>query len=194
MTKKQFNKLYKDHLGGLVAYLMRYAKINFDDAIDVSQTCSINAYKYLVINNKEISCSFKTFLYTCARNEVVDFIRRNKINNKNEINYSSFLSHNSDNDLQLEDIFRTDLDDTTFNEVCSNEMIISLQNYIKSFKTAHPEYLSVFTLYSLENKSYKECAEILNIPIGTVKSRIFKAKNILQNNMPETLKESIISK
>ena len=194
MTDKEFNKQYNEVLGNFISYLMKYAKISYDDAIDVSQTCAINAYKYLVIKKNPISCSFKTFLFACGRNEVVDFIRRNKINNKQEINYSSFISQDSDKDLQIEDIFRTDLNDTTSEEVCGLDLKLKLYDYIKSFKSIHPEYFSAFDLYSLENKSYKECSEILNIPLGTVKSRIFKAKSILKTNIPETLKEALASK
>lgn len=193
MTDKEFDKQYNETLGKLINYIMRYAKISFDDAFDVAQTCSVNAYKYLVIKNNQISCSFKTFLFTCARNEVIDHIRRNKINNKIEINYSSFLT-DENQDLQIEDIFRSDCNETLSEEICGKDLRIKLQNYIRSFESAHPEYFSTFILYSLENKSYKECAEILNIPIGTIKSRIFKAKNILKDNMPETLKEMILSK
>ena len=194
MTKKEFDKQYNENLGKLISYIMRYAKISFDDAIDVAQTCSINAYKYLVIKNISISYTFKTFIFTCARNEVVDHIRRNKINNKIEVNYSSFLTDNFDHDIQLEDIFRKDLTDTTGEEVCDADLKLSLQNYIKSFEATHPEYFSAFTLFSLYGKSYKECAEELNVPIGTIKSRIFKAKIILRDNMPETLKEFLLSK
>lgn len=194
MTKKEFDKQYNENLGKLISYIMRYAKISFDDAIDVAQTCSINAYKYLVIKNISISYTFKTFIFTCARNEVIDFIRRSKINNKNEISYTSFLSDSFDSDVQLEDIFRTDLNDNVFESVCGDDLKVKLQNYIKSFEDKYPQYFSTFILYALEDKSYNECAEILNIPIGTVKSRIFKAKCILKNNMPETLKEMILSK
>jgi RNA polymerase sigma factor (sigma-70 family) len=193
MTNKEFDKQYKDILGNLIAYLMKYSKCSFDDAFDVSQTVAINAYKYLVLNKKVITCSFKTFMYTCARNELVDFVRRHKINNKKEINYSSFFNDSTDSDFQVEDIFRTNLTDTTSQIVCNNETFKDLHRCIENLNATHPEYFSAFKLHLFEDLAYKECAEELNIPIGTVKSRIFKARDILKKNISETLKENILS-
>lgn len=194
MTKEEFDQLYNSHLRNLIGYLMRYGKVSLDDAYDIAQISAINAYKYLVVNKKVINYTFKTFLYTCARNELVDQVRRHKVKNKQEINYSSFINNISNEDMQVEDLLKQDSKDTTSEEVCSSYIKEKIQEYIMSYEKTHPEYFSAFTLYSLENKSYKECAEILNIPIGTVKSRIFKAKSLLKSNWPETLDQCILSK
>jgi RNA polymerase sigma-70 factor (ECF subfamily) len=48
----------------------------------------------------------------------------------------------------------------------------------------------VFLLRDMENYSYEEIAEIMNIPIGTVRSRIHRARKILQEDLSGYAKQN----
>lgn len=87
MTKKEFENNFKEIHQSLITYIMKYGKVNRDDASDIAQLAAFNSYKYLVIKNNKINYSFKTFVYTVARNELVDNIRRNIIKSKYERNF-----------------------------------------------------------------------------------------------------------
>ena len=51
--------------------------------------------------------------------------------------------------------------------------------------TLPPRYLAVITLYYLEERSYQEVAEILEIPLGTVKTHLHRAKECLRKSIME---------
>jgi len=48
-----------------------------------------------------------------------------------------------------------------------------------------PKYRAVITLYYLEDRSYSRVAEILNIPLGSVKVQLHRAKSLLRNRLLE---------
>lgn len=51
--------------------------------------------------------------------------------------------------------------------------------------TLPPIYRAVITLYYLEERSYREVAEILKIPVGTVKTHLYRAKGLLRKRIVE---------
>lgn len=55
----------------------------------------------------------------------------------------------------------------------------------RALEKVAPELRLVFLLVILEDYSYKETAEIMGIPIGTVMSRLFRARMILRRNLTE---------
>ena len=92
---------------------------------------------------------FTTWVYTIARNKKIDFYRKNKNNNLNEDDLRDFMYQNKDvGDYDVEQII----------DKIRQELDINQQELIK--------------MNFFEQKSHKKIAEELEIPIGTVKSRI----------------------
>lgn len=187
MTKKEFEQEFKKLHPSLITYIMKYGKVNRDDACDIAQLAAYNSYKYLVVNKNHITCSLKTFMYTVARNELVDNIRRNKINSKHEINFSSFKSE--DDNFNIEEILKSETFDECYDYVSDVAIQEELFKLLLSLRDKSKEYYDTLCLNVIHEKEYKECSNILNVPIGTIKSRIFKARKFLNENMPDTLKE-----
>ena len=187
MTKKEFEINFKMIHPSLITYIMRYGKLNKDDALDIAQLAAYNSFRYLVIRNKQITCSFKTFVYTVARNELVDNIRKNIIKSKREMNFSSFKSE--DSSFNIEDILKSESFDECFDKAAEDATQVELYKLLLFLKSKHKDYYDTICLHVIHEMGYKECASILNVPIGTIKSRIFKGKQYLKENLPETLKE-----
>lgn len=86
--------------------------------------------------------------------------------------------------------------DTQRVPVLNNPEIIFFQNHINEkiieLLSSLPEkYLTAFNLYHFEDYSYKEISSFVKLPVGTIKSRIFRAKQFLSErvrglNMAET--------
>jgi len=59
------------------------------------------------------------------------------------------------------------------------------QNLVKAVEGLPEEYRSVLTLWAIEDLSYKEIAEALDVPIGTVMSRLYRARQKLSDQLEE---------
>ncbi|MBP2073230.1 RNA polymerase sigma factor [Thermoanaerobacterium butyriciformans] len=129
-----------------------------EDALDLTQETLIKAY----INLKKFkgNSEFKTWLYRIAVNVSHDFIRKKK-------GVEEHLEEISD--------FRTP--ENIFDDKVTRKIIIDELNKLKR------EYKTVLILRDIEGLTYNEIAEITNTNIGTVKSRISRARNILKENL-----------
>ena len=96
--------------------------------------------------------ALSTWAYTIARNKKVDFFRKNKGFYENEEDIREFLY-----EANREDIFNQ-------NEI--NEQVKKLNMELE------PSQRKMIKMNFFENKSHKKIAEELEIPLGTVKSRI----------------------
>lgn len=59
------------------------------------------------------------------------------------------------------------------------------QNLVKAVESLPEEYRGVLTLWAIEDLSYKEIAEALDVPIGTVMSRLYRARQKLSDQLEE---------
>ena len=103
---------------------------------------------------------FITWSFTIARNKKIDFYRKNKKNNVNEDDIRDFLyENNKSDDYEIESIIKK----------ITQELDQNQKKLIK---------MSFF-----EQKSHKNIAEELEIPLGTVKSRIRASLNKMQKHI-----------
>jgi RNA polymerase sigma-70 factor (ECF subfamily) len=153
---------YKDKL---INFIYHYLK-DSESAEDVVQETMIKLYQKKHYY-KEIA-KFSTWLYTIAKNLANTELRKRK-NRK-----TTFLSHFSNDDktyeipsddLEIGQQVQTDV----VNEIIKN----AVNQLSEKFKT-------VIILRDIQEISYEEISEIIGIPIGTVKSRINRARLQLQ--------------
>ena len=130
--------------------------LNFEQSEELTQDVLSTIWSKAYLFNPEKS-KFTTWSFTIARNKKIDFYRKTKKNNINEDDIRSFLYQNEEgNDYEIE---------ATINKI-KEELDQNQQKLIK---------MSFF-----EQKSHKNIAEELEIPLGTVKSRIRSALNKMQ--------------
>ena len=129
---------------------------NFEQSEELTQDVLSTIWSKANLFNPEKS-KFITWSFTIARNKKIDFYRKTKKNDINEDDIRSFLYPNDDgNDYEIE---------STINKI-KEELDQNQQKLIK---------MSFF-----EQKSHKNIAEELEIPLGTVKSRIRTTLNKMQ--------------
>ena len=129
---------------------------NFEQSEELTQDVLSTIWSKANLFNPEKS-KFITWSFTIARNKKIDFYRKTKKNDVNEDDIRSFLYPNDDrNDYEIE---------STINKI-KEELDQNQQKLIK---------MSFF-----EQKSHKHIAEELEIPLGTVKSRISTTLNKMQ--------------
>lgn len=130
-----------------------------DDAWDLTQeTFLIWAKKHSSIRS---TAATKSWLYTTLYREYIKFSKRR-----------SKHSEIGENDSFEEQTYTAD-----------HEKSNDAENVMAELMMLKEAYRQVLSLYYLESYSYKEIAEILNVPIGTVMSRLARGKDLLKKRM-----------
>ena len=154
--KNFYSEIIKRYESKLLRYTM-YIVGDSDWAADVIQESFIKAY--ININSFNIKKKFSSWIYRIVHNEAMNVLKkdRKKINIAEDIDF--------DSGINLEDDF------------VKKELRAQTNNCLKNIPTIYCEPL---TLYFLEEKSYEEIGDILKIPVGTVGTRINRAKAIMK--------------
>lgn len=156
----------------ILNYVARYSG-STADAEDLTQEVFIKAY--LAIKKFRGQSSFQTWIFQIANNVCVDRFRRTR---RERIAYSLDEPVETDEGEVEREIPDWSWDPEAVAQ--SRELQALVQ---KTLTTLSDKLRSVIILHDLEGMRYEEIAEILNIPLGTVKSRLFNARVELRNRL-----------
>lgn len=140
----------------LVRYVNNLIK-NEDKAIDVAQESFINAYVNL--NSFNIEKKFSSWVYRIAHNQAINLAKK----------YQKETPLLEDWDFKSEDDVEKDFEKKEIKE--------KVEKCLKNIPVLYSEPLA---LYYIDEKSYEEISDILRIPMGTVATRINRAKKIMK--------------
>ncbi len=140
-----------------------------DFAQDIVQEAFLKAYESLPnLRNKE---QFYPWLKRIAINESLMKLERNK-------RYVDMYDEEQEEDDYF---FNTITDEKNPEKELLDE---ELRKYVRRYVDSLPSKLrTVIILREVEDMSYEEIAEMLNIPIGTVRSRLFNARQIIKERL-----------
>lgn len=165
-------KKYKGPLNNLI-YKMVSEKSEIEDLV---QEVFIKAFNSLKNYNQEYA--FSTWIYRIAINNTIDYLRKKKLDT---------FSIDSDDDDE-EDKPKFEIPDTTYS-ADANIILEQRQQIINEAIESLPEkYRKIIELRHKEELSYEEISEILNLPIGTVKAHLFRARELLNKYLKDKLK------
>lgn len=160
-------KRYQDRINNLCRYMLE----NQQDAEDAAQDTFLKAYRNLKAYRP--SASFYTWLYRIAVNTCLD--------HKRKISLRS-LWFQSDEDHAGSFPSNTPSPEAAYSDKQSMQSLRSALNKLSK------KLRVVIILKELDRLSYEEIAEILEVSVGTVKSRISRAREELQKNIKKTEK------
>lgn len=162
--KKVFNILY-----------LQLGPIN--DLEDLAQEVFIKIFKN--INKFRGEAQFSTWLYRIVLNLSYDYKRKNK----------NIFSLDDNIDYESEETFE-DIIPTTEEDPEKVLEKLEIQRKIRdTIKSLSKEYQEVLILREFEGLSYEEIAKVLNCPVGTVESRLFRAREELRKRLIKEWKE-----
>ncbi|GBD90473.1 ECF RNA polymerase sigma factor SigW [bacterium BMS3Abin04] len=164
-TVDAYELLVKRFKDPLMNYVFRFVG-NKDVASDIVQDTMIKFY--LNKDSYKSFAKFSTWIYTIAGN-----LARNELKRRKRRVIFSLNNHDDDQELQVEDKSFVAPDRATDNSI-SREMVE------KALKKVKPVYREVVVLRDVQGLSYEEIAEITELSIGTVKSRINRGRKQLQ--------------
>lgn len=165
---KLFNR-YKDTL-----YYMVYKMVNNkSDAEDLTAEAFDRAFRNL--HQYDPKYAFSTWLFSIASNHSIDFIRKHK--SKRHANESQVIEDTiQSTELNPEEI------------LISQQQIAEIRELLTQLR---PEYQTMLELRYFKSYSYNEIAEELEIPLGTVKTQLSRAKaklgELIRNQLSENL-------
>lgn len=119
--------------------------------------------------------AFSTWLFKIATNNCVDFIRKKQFS-------PSLLDHQQENVENATVNIQSDLPDPE-ETLINHQKISALKEIINQLK---PGYRALIELRYYKEYSYEEISSELNIPVGTVKAQLYRAKTLLYNILVKT--------
>jgi RNA polymerase sigma-70 factor (ECF subfamily) len=150
---------------------------NHEDANDLAQEAFIKAFQAL--KSFKGGSSFYTWVYRIAVNKTINFLKQRK--NKSQISLND-LDFNAEHDPDLVALIS---EKTPRREINLSELQERLNTAMQ--KLSEPHRL-VVTLHDVQGLSHEEIAEIMDCNIGTVRSRLFYARQQLQAHLSDYLK------
>lgn len=163
-----FDALVRRYKDQLLNFVFRFVG-NRTDAEDIVQETFLRVYKNKHYY-KEIA-KFSTWVYTIAGNLAKTELRRRK---RHKIfSVSNFVNEEKDYDIPDTEISPDRKVDETIKE-----------DYIqKAIEKLPPKFREVIILRDIQGFAYEEISQILNIPLGTVKSRVNRGRLKLQEDL-----------
>jgi RNA polymerase sigma-70 factor (ECF subfamily) len=161
---EQLVKLYEKRVYTMALRLVG----NPDDAFDISQEAFIRVYRSL--SGFKGEAKFSTWIYRIVSNLCIDFNRRSKRINQVSLEYSDD-----------EDSFEISIPDDRYDpekELERSEITHAIENALTSLSDEHKQ---IFILRELNGLTYAEISEIMMLEEGTVKSRLFRAREKLRS-------------
>jgi RNA polymerase sigma-70 factor (ECF subfamily) len=162
---------YKDS----VYYMLLKMVNNSDDAEDLTIETFSKAFKRLDQYTPQFA--FSTWLFKIASNHSIDFIRKKRIK---AISIDQGYS-NLDGETYVIPVKEESLDPEESME--KDERVQRMRDVVEKLK---PRYKRLVELRYLEEKSYEEISEILELPLGTVKAQLFRARDFMFELMKNT--------
>lgn len=168
----EFESLIESHLDGMVRVAMRYTR-DPAAAEDLVQDTVVRALRFR--DHFELGTNFKAWIYTVLTHTFIHKYRRQK--REREV---------------LEGTSRADVDRQLRSEASREALEKPEKFYLQSLlsddvvhalDSLPEEFRTVIVLCDIEGLSYKEIADVADIPVGTVMSRLYRGRRVLEKKL-----------
>lgn len=149
---------------------------NGEDARDLLQETYLKAFRFFDSFQKGTNC--KAWLFQISKNSFINRYRKQS-REPDKVRYDEIEEYYET--LRPASADANNLEETLFNTLLDDEVTEALQLLPEAFRT-------VLILSDIESMTYEEIAEILDCPIGTVRSRLHRARKVLRDQLFEYAK------
>ena len=165
-----FNEEFMPHIKAMYNFAHRLT-YDEDDAKDLMQDTFMKSYRF--INSFHQGTNAKAWLFRIMKNSFINDFRK-KSKQPAKVDYQEVEGYYNSEGTQKS--VTTDLRVDTVKNLIGDEITTALASLDVDFRT-------VIILCDLEGFTYEEMAKILDIPIGTVRSRLHRARNLLKEKL-----------
>ena len=160
-SSEGFNLLYKNYSDALYGVINRIV-LNTASAEDLLQDTFVKIWKNIDSYN-ECKGTFFTWMLNIARHTSIDHLRTKQYKNQKNTGSDEILVY-----------------DTSNNKTAANIDVIGLRSTVDKMEDKYKEVINIIYFYGY---TYEETAKILDLPVGTVKTRARKALSLLRNTL-----------
>ena len=165
-----FDTEFMPHIDSMYNFAYRLT-FDEDDSKDLVQDTYMKAFRF--INSFQEGTNAKAWLYRILKNSFINDYRK-KSKQPAKVDYQEVEQYYNSEDTPKD--ATVDLRLETTKDMIGDEISNALNSLAVDFRT-------VIILCDLEGFTYEEMAKILDIPIGTVRSRLHRARNILREKL-----------
>ncbi len=166
-----FEKEFLPHADALYNFAF-HLTYNEDDANDLVQDTYLKAFKY--IDKFDLGTNAKAWLFKILKNGFINDYRK-KVRQPSKVDYEEVVNFHQEDDDTTYSTFM-DLRDEMFKNLMGDDVTNAINALPSDFRT-------VLLLCDIEDFTYEEIAKIIDIPIGTVRSRLHRARNLLKEKL-----------
>ena len=184
MSKEEKDARFEAELMPVISSLYNFAfrlTLDEDDANDLVQETYLKAYRFF--DYFEPGTNAKAWLFRILKNSFINDFRK-KSKQPAKVDYSEVEGYYNSEDVDAEgegSSGTTDLRMESVQDLIGDEVAGALNSLPVDFRT-------VIILCDLEGFTYEEMAKILDIPIGTVRSRLHRARHFLKEKLEKYAK------
>lgn len=160
----------------LYNYALRMTR-NAEDASDLLQETYLKAYRFW--DKFEQGTNLRAWLFRIMKNTYINLYRK-EVKEPDTVDYDEIESYY--NIIRDESSDDNDLQQKIFGQLLDDDVSKALESLPEEFKT-------VVILCDIEGLSYEEIAEFLQIPVGTVRSRLHRGRKILYTQLYDYAKD-----
>jgi RNA polymerase sigma-70 factor (ECF subfamily) len=173
--RDRFGDLVERYQGRLVNYLFRLLR-NVDDAQDLAQEVLVKVYQ--VLDRYDPQYRFSTWLFRVAQNAAIDQIRRRRL--------KVVSLRQDDEEGEGRDWDLPSPERGPYGELRNRERGDAIQEAIDSLPW---EYRELILLRHFGELPYEEIAQLKGMPLGTVKNKLFRGRQMLKEKLQEFLSD-----
>jgi RNA polymerase sigma-70 factor (ECF subfamily) len=167
-----FAEIVNRYRNPITNFLYRFLN-DYEEAVDLAQETFVRVY--FAIERYHTDYAFSTYIYRIASNLAISEIRKRK--RRKLLSLTGLFQTEDEQETEFQPTDEKTLQDEDLIEDERNRMIA------RAIAALPDKYRAPIILREIEDKSYEEIAQILDLGLGTTKSRISRARNLLKDKL-----------
>lgn len=167
-----FAEIVNRYRNPITNYLYRFLN-DYEEAVDLAQETFVRVY--FAIERYHTEYAFSTYIYRIATNLAISELRKRK--RRKLLSLTGLYQSDAEDNTEFQPPDERSLQDTNLIEDERSRVIA------KAISTLPEKYRVPIVLRDVEGKSYDEVASILELGLGTTKSRISRARGLLKEKL-----------
>ena len=168
----RFEQELMPHADALYNFAMHLTNYKEEDSNDLVQDAYLKALRFM--DKYEAGTNPKAWLFTILKNAFINEYRK-KAKLPTKVDYEEIVHFHQEEDNFGYSSYM-DLREEMFENMMGDEVTVAINDLPQEFKT-------VILLCDIEDFSYEDIAKIIDVPIGTVRSRLHRARNLLKEKL-----------